>query len=183
MRQLIVLALLASWAAAKDKPVQITEFRDRALGLTGWRVEHVPKALAHKFGPYPWCEMVAYLTQDLSGKTHLSLRVTAIVAQPTPDVPPVATLPDEITVRADKETLTLHYPRRYASFGASKADFLIDDERFIDKIAASRETWLVAYTAIGDKSRNDMLVPEAWKQAIELLLEKRKVLQPATIQY
>jgi hypothetical protein len=121
--------------------------------------------------------------QDSSGKTHLSLRVTAIVAQPTPDAPPVAMLPDEITLRSDKETLTVKDPRRYSSFGASREDFIVDDEKFIEKIRSSREVWLVAYTTIGEKNRNDMLIPDAWKQAVTLLLDKRKTLLPVTPQY
>jgi hypothetical protein len=178
MKHLIITFLLVSCASARDKPVQITQYSDRALGLSGWKVEHLPKAKAHKFGPFPWCEMVPYLMQELSGKTQLSLRITAIVARPDPNGTAVATLPDEITVRADDETLTVKYPRKYENFGASREDFIIDDDRFIEKIALSRETWIVAYTTFGDKDRNDMSVPEAWRQAIKLLIEQRRKLQP-----
>lgn len=92
----------------------------------------------------------------------------------------MATLPDEITLRADKDIFTMKYPRRYSSFGASREDFTVNDEAFIEKLAASDELWLVAYTTAGEKSRNEMRIPDAWKEALKLLLEKRKTLQTAT---
>lgn len=178
MKLFIVFIAVSSLAFARNKPIQLTEYSDVALGVKGWKVEHLPKATAHKFGPYPWCELLPYLTQDLSGKVRIAMRVTAIVSQPTPDSEPLATLPDAITLRADKETLTLQNPRRYTSFGAVRADFVVEDGKFIEKIADSQEAWLVAYTTAGDKERNDMRVPDDWKRALLLLLEKRKELLP-----
>jgi hypothetical protein len=176
MRNVIILFVLASWGTTRDKPVQVTQYSDRALGLKGWKVEHLPIAKAHRFGPYPWCEMHPYLVLSSSGTTHLSVRLTAIVAQPDPNSPAVAQLPDEITLRADNDLLTVKYPRKYSSFGASREDFIIDDERFIERMTLSRENWLVAYTTSGEKDRNDMPIPEAWKQAITLLIEQQKKL-------
>jgi len=184
MKQLICVLVLFTSVFAGD--LKLVEFSDQAYGTKGWKVVNVPKTkdkgrVAH------WAEwkMEPVIIQAHSSEPAVSIRIQIRAAGNTVSGA-TNTLPDAIDLRIDDSLTTFTNLRRSHddmwinghNYGTTSVEWSLADPALLQRIANSKDAWMIGYTRSGNQGRRNVEIPITWKQAIFLILSQYEKMKP-----
>jgi hypothetical protein len=172
MKQVVCVLVLLTLARAGDQ--KLIQFEDKAYGSKGWKLADVPKTRDHErfFGAAQWI-MRPVIVQPISGSAKIYMRVQISAASNS-------LMPDAVDLRIDDSTTTIAPLRTTRddfwvdahNYGRTSVEFAINDRSIIERIAKSKDSWMIGYRRYGNHVRRSVEIPASWKQALVLILSK-----------
>ena len=178
MKQLFCVLILLTSVFAGD--LKLVEFSDQAYGTKGWKVVNVPKTKDKGRVTY-WAEwkMEPVIIQSQSGEVRVSMGVR-ITAAGNKLSGATSTMPDAVDLRIDDNLTTVADLRRThndmwvngRNYGTTSVEWSVRDPVLLQRIANSKDAWMIGYTRFGNQDRRNVEIPASWKQAISLILSQ-----------